>query len=168
MELELHKAVFLQYDGDRDTRGAFDGHGAATLSSSTRYVGDWHAGRMHGSGTLHFPDGVSWGGDMKQDSITGAGVYRWSTAVYEGEVQNGMRHGRGVLHFTNQPACYDGDWRAGKRHGWGVLYYDATKHAYYEGMAALCSSPCAWNIRTWCTIRLVAMTSMCAPPSRMV
>jgi hypothetical protein len=76
------------YVGGRDQQQLFLGPGAATLQSGTRYEGDWCAGKMHGSGDLHFPDGITYTGDMQHNTITGVGV----------------RQQQGVCHVSRYPA----------------------------------------------------------------
>lgn len=69
--------------GGRDQQQLFSGPGAATLQSGTRYEGDWSAGKMHGSGDLHFPDGITYTGDMQQNTITGVGVRQQQQACQD-------------------------------------------------------------------------------------
>jgi hypothetical protein len=38
---------------------------------------------MHGSGDLHFPDGITYTGDMQQNTITGVGVRQQQQACQD-------------------------------------------------------------------------------------
>ncbi|GMH38680.1 hypothetical protein BSKO_06564 [Bryopsis sp. KO-2023] len=78
---------------------------------------------MHGQGTYTFNDGISYEGEFFENTITGTGVYRWTNAVYEGEVEKGMRHGTGKLSLPGRRIEYNGEWWRGKRHGKGTLRF---------------------------------------------
>ena len=54
--------------------------------------------QRHGTGTLVFPNGNTYMGDFKKNSMTGHGVMTyWNQDVYEGEFKNGLVRTYGVL-----------------------------------------------------------------------
>ncbi|XP_077584361.1 alsin-like [Stigmatopora nigra] len=76
-----------------------------------QYTGSWLAGRVHGSGTLRWPDG----------------------RTYTGNFNNGLEDGYGECmipdKLLNKAGCYQGHWRHGKIHGFGIYRY-ATGEVY--------------------------------------
>ncbi|KAM3862238.1 alsin-like [Diretmus argenteus] len=88
-----------------------------------QYTGGWLAGRVHGRGTIKWPDGRSYSGNLK----------------------NGLEDGYGECvmpnKLLNKPDHYLGHWRDGKIHGFGKYkyasgevyegcFYDGQRHGY--------------------------------------
>ena len=47
--------------------------------------------QRHGTGILTFPNGNTYNGDFKKNSMTGHGIMTyWNRDVYEGEFKNGL------------------------------------------------------------------------------
>ncbi|XP_041662616.1 stress-associated endoplasmic reticulum protein 2 isoform X2 [Cheilinus undulatus] len=78
-----------------------------------QYTGSWLAGRVHGRGTMKWPDG----------------------RVYHGNFKNGQECGFGLCFIPNKtlnkPDIYQGNWRDGKIHGFGKYKYASGE--VYEG-----------------------------------
>ncbi|KAF7216143.1 alsin isoform X1 [Nothobranchius furzeri] len=78
-----------------------------------QYTGSWHAGRVHGRGTMKWPDG----------------------RTYKGNFKNGLEDGYGECLIPNKgqdkPDTYQGQWREGKIHGFGKYKYASGE--VYEG-----------------------------------
>ncbi|XP_051814997.1 alsin-like isoform X1 [Acanthochromis polyacanthus] len=76
-----------------------------------QYTGSWLAGRVHGRGTMKWPDG----------------------RIYTGNFKNGLEDGYGECmtpnKVLNKPDTYQGQWREGKIHGFGKYKY-ATGEVY--------------------------------------
>nr|XP_057937241.1 alsin-like isoform X2 [Doryrhamphus excisus] len=76
-----------------------------------QYTGSWHAGRVHGRGTMSWPTGQT----------------------YTGNFKNGLEDGYGECvipnNMLNKAGCYQGHWRDGKIHGFGIYRY-ATGEVY--------------------------------------
>uniref|UniRef100_A0AAQ6IC89 Alsin Rho guanine nucleotide exchange factor ALS2 a n=1 Tax=Anabas testudineus TaxID=64144 RepID=A0AAQ6IC89_ANATE len=77
------------------------------------YTGSWLAGRVHGRGTMKWPDG----------------------RMYSGNFKNGLEDGYGECVMSNKvlnkPDTYQGHWRDGKIHGFGKYMYSSGE--VYEG-----------------------------------
>ncbi|XP_041857006.1 alsin-like isoform X2 [Melanotaenia boesemani] len=78
-----------------------------------QYIGGWLAGRVHGRGTMKWPDG----------------------RMYKGNFKNGLEDGYGECVIPNKvlhkPDSYQGQWREGKIHGFGKYKYSSGE--VYEG-----------------------------------
>uniref|UniRef100_A0A3P8SXH2 Alsin Rho guanine nucleotide exchange factor ALS2 n=1 Tax=Amphiprion percula TaxID=161767 RepID=A0A3P8SXH2_AMPPE len=78
-----------------------------------QYTGSWLAGRVHGRGTMKWPDGQ----------------------IYTGNFKNGLEDGYGECMIPNKvlnkPDTYQGQWREGKIHGFGKYKYASGE--VYEG-----------------------------------
>ncbi|XP_041806349.1 alsin-like isoform X4 [Chelmon rostratus] len=78
-----------------------------------KYTGGWLAGRVHGRGTMKWPDGQ----------------------MYSGNFKNGLEDGYGECIIPNKtlnkPDIYQGHWREGKIHGFGKYKYASGE--VYEG-----------------------------------
>ncbi|XP_011487920.1 alsin-like isoform X3 [Oryzias latipes] len=78
-----------------------------------QYTGGWLAGRLHGSGTLKWPDG----------------------RLYKGNFKNGLEDGYGECTIpnkeSNKPDSYQGQWKEGRIHGFGKYKYASGE--VYEG-----------------------------------
>uniref|UniRef100_A0A672IXV8 Alsin Rho guanine nucleotide exchange factor ALS2 n=1 Tax=Salarias fasciatus TaxID=181472 RepID=A0A672IXV8_SALFA len=83
-----------------------------------QYSGGWLAGRIHGRGTMKWPDG----------------------RTYHGNFKNGLEDGYGSFvepnKVLNKPDSYQGQWREGKIHGFGKYKYasgEVYEGCFYEG-----------------------------------
>ncbi|XP_063743764.1 alsin-like isoform X3 [Eleginops maclovinus] len=78
-----------------------------------QYTGAWLAGRVHGRGTMKWPDG----------------------RTYRGNFKNGQEEGYGEClipnKVLNKPESFQGQWRCGKIHGFGKYKYASGQ--VYEG-----------------------------------
>uniref|UniRef100_A0A7N8X3X3 Alsin-like n=1 Tax=Mastacembelus armatus TaxID=205130 RepID=A0A7N8X3X3_9TELE len=78
-----------------------------------QYTGGWLAGRIHGRGTMKWPDG----------------------RIYKGIFKNGLENGYGECiipnKVLNKPDIYEGHWKDGKIHGFGKYKYASGE--VYEG-----------------------------------
>ncbi|XP_024141941.1 alsin isoform X3 [Oryzias melastigma] len=78
-----------------------------------QYTGGWLAGRLHGRGTMKWPDG----------------------RLYKGNFKNGLEDGYGECTIpnkeSNKPDSYQGQWKEGKIHGYGKYKYASGE--VYEG-----------------------------------
>ncbi|XP_055005608.1 alsin-like isoform X2 [Boleophthalmus pectinirostris] len=78
-----------------------------------QYTGQWQAGRVHGRGTMKWPDGKT----------------------YTGNFKNGLEDGYGECLMPNKALnkadCYHGHWKDGQIHGFGKYKYAAGE--VYEG-----------------------------------
>ncbi|CAL1582800.1 unnamed protein product [Knipowitschia caucasica] len=77
------------------------------------YTGHWQNGRVHGRGTMKWPDGQ----------------------IYTGNFKNGVENGYGECLMPNKALnkadCYQGQWKDGQIHGFGKYKYAAGE--VYEG-----------------------------------
>ncbi|XP_023933292.1 alsin [Lingula anatina] len=77
-----------------------------------KYIGMWHAGKMHGQGE------ITWSNGQK----------------YVGKLKNGVQHGHGVLSIPKDDKrreLQDGNWKEGKLNGLGSIKY--ASEDVYEG-----------------------------------
>lgn len=73
------------------------------------------------AGTISFPDGSTYSGEVFNGKPHGQGVLHWKNGDrYEGEFVNGLQHGQGTLS-SHDGNLYFGGWDEGKVHGRGVL-----------------------------------------------
>ncbi|KAM8856113.1 alsin-like isoform 2-T3 [Spinachia spinachia] len=77
------------------------------------YSGAWLSGRIHGRGTMKWPDGRTYSGNFKSGQEDGYGECLIPDKV------------------LNKPDCYQGHWRDGKIHGFGKYKYASGE--VYEG-----------------------------------
>lgn len=100
--------------------GLADGYGE--VRGTSRYRGDFQAGKKHGKGIKVMPNGDRYAGDFSDDYRHGKGVYIWGNKTpwvgdrYEGEYQRDLRHGWGVYQWDSGDR-YEGAWRGDLRTG---------------------------------------------------
>lgn len=132
------------YEGDI-VDGAWSGRGTYT-SNEHRYVGEFQAGKMHGAGTFHWPDGRVYEGAFANDKRHGRGRLTWPDGrVFEGRFVNDRRQGLGTLTWPNGNA-YSGEFRAGQITGAGRLVWD--NEDVYEG-DFVNGERSGWGLQTW-------------------
>ncbi|KAL4506635.1 hypothetical protein ABPG72_000206 [Tetrahymena utriculariae] len=129
------------YDGEMvlDYR---DGYGKLIFSNKGVYEGTWKMDKMHGKGTLYYPNGdILYEGDWFEDQFNNFGHLFNSKAQYiqqkldfkdfsqiknywlkyEGAFTLDRKQGFGTLYFTNGER-YSGDFQNDTIHGYGVYH----------------------------------------------
>jgi len=87
----------------------------------SEYTGRTKNGRMHGHGTLKFPDGRIYTGMMKNGKISGLGIMTYPDGdKYEGQWKNNLMDGYGTYNYADG-SWYQGMYSNGKFHGEGTL-----------------------------------------------
>ena len=132
------------YEGDV-VDGVLTGEGTYT-SSQHRYVGRFLNGKMHGEGTIYWPDGRVFEGRFVNDRRQGQGrLTRPDGRVFEGGFVNDRQEGTGVLTWGNGNV-YTGEFRANQITGAGRLVWD--NQDVYEG-EFLAGERAGWGTQTW-------------------
>ncbi|XP_047457325.1 alsin-like isoform X2 [Mugil cephalus] len=91
-----------------------------------RYTGSWLAGRVHGRGTMKWPDGRTYSGNFKNGLEDGYGECIMPNKVlnkadiYQGQWREGKIHGFGKYKYATGEV-YEGCFCDGQRHGYGML-----------------------------------------------
>lgn len=89
-----------------------------------QYQGSWMQGKMHGQGTITWPDGRIYRGQLRQNQKHGHGVLEVKTSegvtVYEGQWKMDKLEGRGFVNYDNGD-YYEGTFKDGKPHGQGTM-----------------------------------------------
>ncbi|XP_069388473.1 alsin-like isoform X5 [Paralichthys olivaceus] len=90
------------------------------------YTGGWLAGRVHGRGTMKWPDGRTYTGNFKNGLEDGYGESVMPDKVlnkpdsYQGQWRDGKIHGFGKYKYASGEV-YEGCFYEGQRHGYGML-----------------------------------------------
>lgn len=97
-----------------------------------RYVGEWSAGKKHGTGRYFYKNGDFYDGEFRFNIAKGKGIYvhTLSGSIYKGEWDRDMRNGRGTYVFKNG-SRYTGNWVDNQIHGKGKMDFEVG--AYYRG-----------------------------------
>ncbi|XP_040003965.1 alsin-like isoform X1 [Xiphias gladius] len=91
-----------------------------------QYTGGWLAGRVHGRGTMKWPDGRTYTGNLKSGLEDGYGECIIPNKVlnkpesYHGHWRDGKIHGFGKYKYASGEV-YEGCFCDGQRHGYGML-----------------------------------------------
>ncbi|XP_044073201.1 alsin-like isoform X3 [Siniperca chuatsi] len=91
-----------------------------------QYTGGWMAGRVHGRGTMKWPDGRTYSGNFKNGLEDGYGDCIIPNKVlnkpdsYQGHWRDGKIHGFGKYKYASGEV-YEGCFCDGQRHGYGML-----------------------------------------------
>ncbi|KAM3608464.1 uncharacterized protein V6R79_026113 [Siganus canaliculatus] len=91
-----------------------------------QYSGGWLAGRVHGRGTMKWPDGRTYCGNFKNGLEDGYGECIIPDKVlhkadsYQGQWKDGKIHGFGKYKYASGEV-YEGCFSEGQRHGYGML-----------------------------------------------
>ncbi|XP_070770301.1 alsin-like [Enoplosus armatus] len=91
-----------------------------------QYTGGWLAGRVHGRGTMKWPDGRTYSGNFKSGLEDGYGECIIPNKVlnkpdsYQGHWRDGKIHGFGKYKYASGEV-YEGCFCDGQRHGYGML-----------------------------------------------
>jgi len=103
-------------------------HGSGTLLSGNanlRYEGEWAMGKRHGFGTLTEGASVRYSGQWADDRRQGRGEQSWAgVAIYQGEFADDEITGEGCMRFVSGEV-YRGAFLHGKPHGQGTLTWPA-------------------------------------------
>ncbi len=107
------------------THGYAEGRGTAQWvikgKPVDRYEGDMRAGKMVGTGTLTFPNGMRYEGAFKDGNFHGRGRLTYANGdVYEGEFLDDDRSGSGTFTFKDGRR-YVGGWKQDLPDGPGTL-----------------------------------------------
>ncbi|XP_057708609.1 alsin-like isoform X2 [Corythoichthys intestinalis] len=91
-----------------------------------QYTGSWLAGRVHGRGTMRWPDGRTYTGNFKNGLEDGYGECMIpdkllnKAGCYQGHWKDGKIHGFGIYRYASGEV-YEGCFNEGQRHGYGML-----------------------------------------------
>ena len=74
----------------------------------------------HGKGTLHWPDGASYTGDIRDGKANGQGRFTHANGdTYHGHFVDDQAHGQGEYIYHEQQQSYTGEWENDMQHGFG-------------------------------------------------
>jgi len=107
------------------------GRGTLSWPNGDRYEGDIVDGRRTGKGVYSWADGSRYEGDFVDGKITGKGVHLWADGNrYEGDFVDYKPRGKGVM-VLKEGHRYEGDFIDGRMSGKGVM---VSKEGHrYEG-----------------------------------
>lgn len=81
-------------------------------------------GRVSGSGTVLWPNGDRYEGDLLSGRPNGKGIFKWSSGQqYEGDFVDGKPNGKGKMIFSNNGERYEGDFLNGNPDGVGRYFW---------------------------------------------
>lgn len=108
----------LTYADGRVFQGNFDDdeavEGTIKFPDGARYEGQLHNGARHGYGVYHFNDGSVYEGESVMNVFQGKGKMIWNDGGwYEGEWSQGEIHGRGKEIRPDGSLRHDGQWSKG-------------------------------------------------------
>jgi hypothetical protein len=108
----------LTYADGRIFTGNFDDdeavEGTIKFPDGARYEGQLHNGARHGYGVYHFNDGSVYEGESVMNVFQGSGKMIWNDGGwYEGEWSQGEIHGRGKEIRPDGSLRHDGQWSKG-------------------------------------------------------
>lgn len=126
-ELELMGGVYL---GDA-IAGKPHGYGVHHLPNGDRYDGHWYVGKHHGQGTMFYQNGDSWQGEWKDGiPLKGNGKFHFTNnntkICWEGPIENGKLCGEGKI-VVNGKITREGTFLEGRLHGQGTAYMENYK-----------------------------------------
>jgi hypothetical protein len=108
----------LTYADGRIFQGRFDDdeavEGTIKFPDGARYKGQLHNGARHGYGVYHFNDGSVYEGESVMNVFEGKGKMTWNDGGwYEGEWHQGEIHGKGREIRPDGSLRHDGEWSKG-------------------------------------------------------
>ncbi|KAL3923384.1 MAG: hypothetical protein SGARI_006230, partial [Bacillariaceae sp.] len=108
----------LKYADGRVFEGNFDDdeavEGTIKFPDGARYEGELHNGARHGYGVYYFNDGSVYEGQSKMNVFEGKGKMTWNDGGwYEGEWHQGEIHGKGKEIRPDGSLRHDGKWSKG-------------------------------------------------------
>jgi TolB-like protein len=114
----------INYEGDVNDDGKYDGQGTLTHISGARYVGEFKDGNYNGQGTFTYPSGETWTGEwLNNVRHTGQGTFiHPSGTKYIGEFKDGKWNGQGTYAFPDGRK-YIGEFKDGKWNGQGTYTF---------------------------------------------
>jgi hypothetical protein len=119
-----------KYMGDW-VAGKMTGYGEMRWADGRRYVGEWLDNRCNGRGILTYRDGRQYVGEYLNDKMNGKGIYEWSEgARYIGCYRQHRKHGRGIMTWKTG-GRYDGEYVDDRMTGYGLMTWADGRR--YEG-----------------------------------
>ncbi|XP_015216622.2 ankyrin repeat and MYND domain-containing protein 1 isoform X2 [Lepisosteus oculatus] len=86
------------------------------------YTGETVAGKKHGTGVQHWPDGSRYQGQFVSNLKHGSGVFTWANGeVYSGEFCKDYRHGDGTYSWPGG-SRFIGKFYLNRKEGYGALH----------------------------------------------
>ena len=112
-------------------------YGNTQLKVEGSICGSMDALKFDGEGSMEWPDGSRYDGDLKDSRFDGQGTFAWANGDrYAGAWRGGQRHGRGKLESFNKSLLqstaiegkvnsmvYEGEWENDLMHGNGTMKY---------------------------------------------
>ena len=94
------------------------------------YQGEYRNGKLHGQGTITFPDGIKYVGELKYNKPYGHGTMLfpepkpifYNDTKYVGEFKYGLSNGRGTITYANGTK-FVGNFRDGSYYGLGTYTF---------------------------------------------
>ena len=122
--------VPVVYKGDM-VNGKRQGKGKCIFKDKYYYEGDWFDDKMHGKGTLYFPDGkILYEGDFINNEKEGYGKYYYLDGPYYiGQWVKDKKHGKGIIYSEEGKIIYEGEFENDKKKGYGK-YFDKNGDLY--------------------------------------
>lgn len=123
----------VQYHGEveEDTVNGVRPHGRGIGydPDGSVYNGEWVHGQRHGTGMLHFPDGVSvYSGTFVAGAMEGMGKLLTTSGAYYGDFSQNQQQGKGLL-FTSS-CVVEGSWVHGASSGFTRIYFTDSGEVY--------------------------------------
>jgi hypothetical protein len=109
--------------------GFAEGYGTLVFPSGTRFEGNLNRGKMNGKGE-YSENKFHYEGDYVNGFRSGKGILKNIIGTYEGDFANDWEAGKGILKYVDGNQ-YEGEFVKGLRTGKGVLKY--TNGDQYEG-----------------------------------
>ena len=116
---QIHEGsgVYYYHDG-RQFKGTFSQDepvkGTLSFPDGSKYIGELRNGARHGHGVYHFSDGSVYEGESVMDRFEGKGKMTWNDGGwYEGEWSQGEIHGYGMEIRPDGSLRHNGLWRKG-------------------------------------------------------
>ena len=105
--------------------GLMHGSGVYTWADKSRYVGEFQANEIQGSGEKTWKQGLrKYAGQWKDGLFHGKGELTWEGRTeesYSGSFRKGFFHGSGRRRWGSGDT-YEGGWKGGQRDGRGILH----------------------------------------------
>ncbi len=98
-----------------------NGQGTLTISSGSKYVGEFKDGKYNGQGTFTWDNTDKYIGEFKNSKLQGHGtLIRMNGNKYVGEFKDGKYNGQGTFTWANNDK-YVGEFKNDKLQGYGTL-----------------------------------------------
>lgn len=98
------------YEGQRNERGEWEGHGRYTFADGSVYEGQWRANRQEGWGTFWYASGNLYDGQWKAGKKDGHGMFGYA----DGRVEVGT-------YVADQDVGEGAMWSADRRTAWRIV-----------------------------------------------